>query len=58
MKLQNALEGLKKKGIGEKKIAEEMGLSYAAVRRWGTGERCPKLPTIWQLESVYGVKIL
>lgn len=53
-----ALKKLKKDGTSFEEIAVKLGLSYNTIYTWSAGTRSPKLPSIRQLESIYGIKIL
>lgn len=57
-KIQHALTQLEKDGISSEQISFQMGVKFFAVQSWKSGRRVPKLPTIHQLEHMYGVKIL
>ncbi|MBO7214292.1 MAG: helix-turn-helix transcriptional regulator [Clostridia bacterium] len=43
------------KGIGQNKLAEDLGLSNASISYWETGKQIPSAEVIYKLAKYFGV---
>lgn len=57
-KLISVFKHLKRKGINAEDFASQFCVSYQTVKAWKSGRRAPKIPTLRQIETQFGVKIL
>jgi ribosome-binding protein aMBF1 (putative translation factor) len=57
-KVMAGLKKLSDRGTRPENIAVNLAMSYVTIKNWMAGRRIPKPPTIRQIESIYGIKIL
>ena len=57
-RLNTAVNVLKKKGVSKEDFASRLHVSFGTVQAWLSGRRAPKIPTVKQIESEFGVKII
>lgn len=47
----------KKKNLTQKKLAEELGVTYQAVSKWENGKNIPDIETLKRISKIYNVNV-